>query len=113
MAIITVARDASRDALERRTREIGHELFARIGRGPSIWNRAWWDDRMMNLTLGDPLVKVQLFRFIDALPALSDDASVRRHLGDYLDEAGDWIPRWVNLCEDQPDGSQVEEKLLS
>ena len=26
----------------------------------------------MNLTLGDPMVKVQLFRFIDAMPALRD-----------------------------------------
>jgi len=30
----------------------------------------------------------------------------------YLDDAGDWVPRFVCLYEDQPDGSQTEEKLL-
>ena len=80
------------EALERRTREIGRELFDRIGRGPSPWQRAWWDDRLMDLTMGDPEVKVQLFRFIDALPALQTPESVRRHLAEYLDEAGDARP---------------------
>ena len=39
---------------QRRTRQIGRDLFDRIGRGPSPWERAWWDDRLMDLTLGDP-----------------------------------------------------------
>ena len=56
------------EILERRTREIGRELFERIGRGPKPWHRAWWDDRVMNWTLSDPQVRVQLFRFVDALP---------------------------------------------
>ncbi|MFL5538704.1 MAG: hypothetical protein ACJ8J0_06905 [Longimicrobiaceae bacterium] len=30
----------------------------------------------------------------------------------YRDPAGDWIPRWVILIDDQPDGSQTEEKLF-
>ena len=34
----------------------------------------------MGLTMDDPEVKVQLFRFIDALPTLVEPASVRRHL---------------------------------
>ena len=58
------------ESLDRRTREIGRELFDRIGRGRRPWRRGWWDDRFMALTLDDPLVRVQLFRFIDALPAL-------------------------------------------
>ena len=34
-------------------------------------------------------MRVQLFRFIDALPALKDAGSIRRHLAEYLAEAGD------------------------
>lgn len=82
----------SEETLERRTREIGAELFARIGRGPGIGERAWWDDRLMDLTMGEETVKVQLFRFIDALPSLTTSESVRRHLDEYLDEAGGKIP---------------------
>ncbi len=68
------------DDVERQARRIGHALFAQIGDGSSPLERAWWDDRFMELTMGDPLVKVQLFRFIDALPTLKRDAAARRHL---------------------------------
>ena len=51
----------------------------------------------MGLTLGDDRVKVQLFRFIDALPTLVGDASVRQHLGEYLAEAGVPAPGAIRL----------------
>src|SRR5438094_22734 len=100
MASIMVERvhSPSPEALERRTREIGRALFDRIGRGPAPWERAWWDDRLMNLTLGDPQVKVQLFRFIDAMPVLTTTESVRRHLAEYLGEADDRVPWWLRLA---------------
>src|SRR5262245_44323672 len=88
---------ASPEALERRTQEIGRELFDRIGRGPGIFARAWWDDRLMTSTMGEPAVKVQLFRFIDALPTLREPESVRRHLREYLDEAGDRVPAMLRV----------------
>ena len=81
-----------RVALDRRARSIGRILFERIGRGPHIWQRAWWDDQAMALSMSDPATKIQLFRFIDALPALRSDASVRRHLEEYLQEAGPGVP---------------------
>ncbi len=83
------------DVLERKTREIGRELLERMGRGPAFWQRGWWDDRLMTWTLDDPDVRVQLFRFIDALPALRSAGSVRRHLAEYLDEAGSNVPWWL------------------
>src|SRR5262245_53169918 len=88
---------ASPDSVERRTLQIGRSLFAEVGGGPSVLDRAWWDDRLMGLTMDDPRVKVQLFRFIDALPALKDDASVRRHLDEYLEEAGTTLPVALRL----------------
>ncbi len=83
--------------IDRRAREIGRALFAEVGRGPSPMDRGWWDDRLMGLTMGDPSVKVQLFRFIDALPSLVDDESVGRHLREYLGQAGGAVPRFLNL----------------
>jgi RHH-type proline utilization regulon transcriptional repressor/proline dehydrogenase/delta 1-pyrroline-5-carboxylate dehydrogenase len=87
----------SPESVERRTREIGRELFERIGHGPKPWQRAWWEDRFVAATLEDPLVRVQLFRFIDALPALKTTEAVRRHLAEYLAEAGDRVPWWLGL----------------
>src|SRR3954449_6964399 len=98
MAAILMDRIRAPEDLERRAREIGRELFDRIGRGPAPWERPWWDDRLMNLTMGDPDVKVQLFRFIDAMPVLTTTESVRRHLAEYLGEAGDRVPGWLKLA---------------
>ncbi len=83
--------------LDRRAVEIGRGLFAEVGRGASPLDRGWWDDRMMALTMGDPRVKVQLFRFIDALPSLGSAGSVGRHLREYLDQAGEAVPWFLKL----------------
>ncbi len=88
---------ASAEGIEERTRAIGRDLFARIGGGPRPWNRAWWDDRMMALTMDAPETKVQLFRFIDALPTLTNPQTVRRHLVEYLEEAGDFVPALIGM----------------
>jgi RHH-type proline utilization regulon transcriptional repressor/proline dehydrogenase/delta 1-pyrroline-5-carboxylate dehydrogenase len=95
-----VSRDqsAAPRSLEARTQTIGRELFERIGRGPGPWQRAWWEERFMAGTLDDPLVRVQLFRFIDVLPVLRTTESVRRHLAEYLAEAGDRVPWWLGLA---------------
>src|SRR5205823_3677991 len=92
------AQSLAAEALERRTREIGRELFDRIGRGPRPWQRGWWDERFMAATLDDPAVRIQLFRFMDALPALKTPESIHRHLAEYLAEAGDAVPWWLGLA---------------
>ena len=98
MTAIVAEPVVSRETLERRTREVGRDLFDRIGRGPTIWQRDWWDDLGMNLMLGDPEVRVQLFRFVDVMPALQADGAVSRHLAEYLAEAGDRVPWWLRLA---------------
>ena len=109
----TVPKELDADALERRTRQIGRELFERIGRGPSPWQRAWWDDRVMNWTLNDSQVRVQLFRFIDALPVLRSASAVRRHLSEYLDEAGERVPWWLKLAVGLAPAGSDRETLLA
>jgi RHH-type proline utilization regulon transcriptional repressor/proline dehydrogenase/delta 1-pyrroline-5-carboxylate dehydrogenase len=83
--------------LEERTKVIGREVFEAVGRGFSPLERGWWDDRAMALTMGDTRVKVQLFRFIDALPALTTAKSVGRHLREYLGQADDVVPWFMKL----------------
>ncbi|MFO0951291.1 MAG: proline dehydrogenase family protein [Isosphaeraceae bacterium] len=113
MTAVMHAAVRSKESLERRTRAIGREMFDRIGKGPAPWERLWWDERLMDLTLGDPVVKTQLFRFIDVLPGLPDDASVRRHLAEYLDEAGGRVPRWLRLVTDLSAPGAPTERLLA
>src|SRR5262245_28402526 len=84
------------DKLERLTRAYGEELFARIDRRPpALLTPRWWDDRLMALTMNDEAVKLQLFRFIDALPLLHSPESISRHLIEYFGEAAEELPPWA------------------
>lgn len=84
--------------LESLTRIYGEELFARVDRrGPVPLTGDWLDDKLMTLTMGHEAVKLQLFRFIDALPLLDGAESVTRHLHEYFTEARHDLPRWARL----------------
>ena len=81
------------ETVEARTREMGREIFARAaGDRPTWGSAAWLDEKMMSLTMRDEHLKVQLFRFVDALPALRSDAAINRHLREYLGEAREDLP---------------------
>jgi RHH-type proline utilization regulon transcriptional repressor/proline dehydrogenase/delta 1-pyrroline-5-carboxylate dehydrogenase len=51
----------------------------------------------MDWTMSDPALKVQLFRFIDALPLLHGPADVNRHLREYFAEADEHVPALLRL----------------
>lgn len=85
-------------AVEKRTRAYGHDLFARLDRrGPIVFTPAWFDERMMEWSMADEAVKVQLFRFIDALPLLHTPGQVVRHLREYFEEAKAGLPGWATF----------------
>jgi RHH-type proline utilization regulon transcriptional repressor/proline dehydrogenase/delta 1-pyrroline-5-carboxylate dehydrogenase len=91
---------SSRDlaAIERTTREVGRWIFDHLEHAqPSIMSRRWWDDRIMDWAMRDEAVKVQMFRFVDVLPMLSDSASVTRHLHEYFEEVRQHLPSAVRL----------------
>ncbi len=71
--------------LEQRTREIGREIFAECDTGgPSIVNPQWWDDRVMDWAMRDPVLKANLFHFVDVLPALKTPDAVAGHIQAYF-----------------------------
>lgn len=73
--------------LERRIRAIGEDLARRSGgRAPGLFDSRWWSQAAINLTMKDPAFKAQLFRFIDVLPSLHDDAQVVRLAEEYFGE---------------------------
>jgi RHH-type proline utilization regulon transcriptional repressor/proline dehydrogenase/delta 1-pyrroline-5-carboxylate dehydrogenase len=84
--------------VEALTQDYGREIFARLEQdGPVLFSPAWLDERLMEWTMGSPAVKVQLFRFIDALPLLHSPPEVTRHLREYFAEAGPDLPAWLRL----------------
>jgi RHH-type proline utilization regulon transcriptional repressor/proline dehydrogenase/delta 1-pyrroline-5-carboxylate dehydrogenase len=84
--------------IERRTQTLGREIFDRLPRRVApIWNRAWWDERLMDWAIRDPAVKVQMFRLVDVLPMLDDSASLARHVHEYFADIRDRLPRALRM----------------
>ena len=80
--------------LEDLTRRYGREIFARLeGDRPLLFTPRWFDDRMMEWSMEDENVKIQLFRLVDALPAiLNSNPAIIRHLKEYMGLAQDRLP---------------------
>ncbi|WP_330204038.1 L-glutamate gamma-semialdehyde dehydrogenase [Cyanobacterium sp. Dongsha4] len=73
---------------EEKTQAIAEELIIATRQKGNIFSRLkeqmQFDDKLMNWTMSNPGLRVQLFRFIDALPALQSKGEVMRHLQQYL-----------------------------
>ncbi len=91
-------REVELQRIEASTQEIGRQLLDQIaGRQPIMLSRRWWDDRIMQWTMADESVKVQMFRFIDVLPMLGTSDSIVRHLHEYFHEVSARLPAAVRV----------------
>ncbi len=89
--------DQKKESLEPAIRRIGEQLAERSkGLAPTFFDPGWWSSTLLDWSLKDPAFKLQLFRFIDVLPTLRDDAQVIRLVDEYFGErAGAALPlRW-------------------
>src|SRR5262245_6672377 len=86
-------------AIEVLTQSIGQEIFANLAdTQPHVWQRRWWDDRLLAWSMRDEQLKVQLFRFVDVLPMLESSDAVMEHLHEYLDSVRDKLPSALNVA---------------
>jgi RHH-type proline utilization regulon transcriptional repressor/proline dehydrogenase/delta 1-pyrroline-5-carboxylate dehydrogenase len=84
---------AQHQAIEVLTQTIGRQLFDSLTDArPQFWQRRWWDDRLMQWSMQDEDLKVQLFRFVDVLPMLRSADAVTGHLHEYLEGVRDQLP---------------------
>ncbi|MEK7357024.1 MAG: L-glutamate gamma-semialdehyde dehydrogenase, partial [Bdellovibrionota bacterium] len=65
--------------------------------GQSIFNRDFWNGRIMEWSMKNDQFKTQMFRFVDVLPGLNSGAEVARHLKEYFADAGDELPSVFNF----------------
>ncbi|MEX0937532.1 MAG: L-glutamate gamma-semialdehyde dehydrogenase [Pirellulales bacterium] len=86
------------ESIERRAQTLGRELFVRLPEGhPHVWQRAWWDERIMNWAVRDPALKVQMFRLVDVLPMLHTPEAVAGHVQEYFADVKDRLPRIMQM----------------
>ena len=84
--------------VEDETQEIGRHIWDHLERRkPTVFERRWWDDRILSWAMSDESVKVQMFRFVDVLPMLRDHVSITQHLQEYFDDVQKHLPGAARL----------------
>lgn len=74
---------------EERVQAVGRELWERVrGEVPGIFNKGYWQGRMLDWAMRDPSFKIDLLRFVDVLPSLQTNEQITRHLKEYLIKDG-------------------------
>src|SRR5579872_4903603 len=102
------------DAVEQLTRDVGRHLWSNLERRtPSIFERRWWDDRILSWAMADESVKVQMFRFVDVLPMLHSHEAITRHLQEYFDEVRSHLPLAARLALEISQPNSVLGKALA
>ena len=83
---------------EAETQAIGRYVWDHLSRRqPSIFERRWWDERILDAAMADESLKVQMFRFVDVLPRLKSHRDVTRHLQEYFLEVKEHLPWAVEM----------------
>ncbi|BAZ08085.1 L-glutamate gamma-semialdehyde dehydrogenase [Calothrix sp. NIES-3974] len=81
---------------EVQTQEIAKKLLASTQENRSflanLRDKLRLDDQLLAWTMENPHLRVQLFRFIDALPALRSKTEIAAHLQEYLGDASVELP---------------------
>jgi RHH-type proline utilization regulon transcriptional repressor/proline dehydrogenase/delta 1-pyrroline-5-carboxylate dehydrogenase len=76
---------ASYDLLDPSIRQVEQSLAKQSHyHTPHMWDHRWWTRLLLDWGTRDDQLKVQLFRFIDVLPALSTDQQFIRLLHEYF-----------------------------
>ncbi|BAZ44153.1 bifunctional proline dehydrogenase/delta-1-pyrroline-5-carboxylate dehydrogenase [Chondrocystis sp. NIES-4102] len=73
---------------ESKTQAIAQELIKSTREGNNIFSRMRdqmrWDDKVLDWTMANPGLRVQMFRFIDTIPALQSKAEIANHFQQYM-----------------------------
>jgi RHH-type transcriptional regulator, proline utilization regulon repressor / proline dehydrogenase / delta 1-pyrroline-5-carboxylate dehydrogenase len=74
--------------IENQTLKIANQLLAATTTNRSILTKLRdqlrWDEKLLSWTMDNPTLRIQLFRLIDCLPALTTKTEIARHLQEYL-----------------------------
>ncbi|GAB4286008.1 MAG: L-glutamate gamma-semialdehyde dehydrogenase [Oscillatoriaceae cyanobacterium] len=83
-----VAQGKTTSKYEAKTQAIAKELLGATKEKRSflaqLQDQMRWDDKLLGWAMSNPGLRVQLFRFIDCLPALRSKAEIANHLQEYL-----------------------------
>src|SRR5207249_5020917 len=85
--------------LETQIHELGSELWNRIrGEVPGVFDKGYWQGRILDWAMQDPSFKIDMFRFVDVLPTLEETEQVSKHVREYLLKPGRELPALVGAA---------------
>ena len=89
----------SKENIDQLILEQGKELFEKMkGEAPGVFNKDFWQGRILEWAMKDPEFKVDMFRFVDVLPALETTEQVSAHIKEYLLKDGRPLPAVMKLA---------------
>ncbi|MDY6806250.1 MAG: L-glutamate gamma-semialdehyde dehydrogenase [Cyanobacteriota bacterium] len=103
---------------ETKTLEIAKELLAvaqpkKRSLFGQIKDLGRWDDKLLDWAMSNPGLRVQLFRFIDCLPALHSKPEIAAHLQEYLTAEEVELPDTLKKLLDFANPDSVPGKLAA
>jgi RHH-type proline utilization regulon transcriptional repressor/proline dehydrogenase/delta 1-pyrroline-5-carboxylate dehydrogenase len=94
--MLSVVLQVEKSTYEAKTQEIAKQLLAATSENRSFFaslrDQMRWDDKLLAWAMSNPGLRVQLFRFIDTLPALHSKAEIAGHLQEYLGDESVELP---------------------
>ncbi len=116
-----VAQVDSKQQYEAQTQAIARELLAQTREKRSLWNKLGdnlrLDDKLLDWTMSHPGLRVQLFKFIDCLPALQSNSEIANHLQQYMGEEEVELPealkKLLNFADAQSAPAQLAAGTVS
>ena len=84
---------------EHDVQRLGRDLHGRLkGKSPGLFEAAYWQGLLLDRAMRDPSLKTDLFRLVDALPALSSSEAIARHAREYLLAGQRELPTGLGLA---------------
>ncbi len=94
--VVQVSQQISDGRYENQTQSIARQLLNATRENRSFFSQMRdqmrLDDKLMGWAMSNPGLRVQLFRFIDCLPALHSKAEIARHMQEYLGDESVELP---------------------
>jgi RHH-type proline utilization regulon transcriptional repressor/proline dehydrogenase/delta 1-pyrroline-5-carboxylate dehydrogenase len=85
--------------LEADVQRLGRALYQRLrGKKPGLFDPDFWQGLMLDWAMRDASLKTDLFRLVDALPALFTSQQIARHAREYLLAGGRELPTGLGLA---------------
>ncbi len=94
--VAQISQPTDQTRYEAQTQTIARQLLTATRESRSFFaqmrDQMRWDDKLLAWAMASPGLRVQLFRFIDCLPALQSKAEIARHLQEYLGDESVELP---------------------